>query len=54
MTTPCRRCKAQGFPKAGLVGNDTEFEAVVAGVMGLIEGPGLGHDLPLDVRGTAF
>jgi AraC family transcriptional regulator, regulatory protein of adaptative response / methylated-DNA-[protein]-cysteine methyltransferase len=42
------------FPKAKLVGADADFEATVARVVGLIEAPRLGHDLPLDVRGTAF
>jgi len=42
------------FPKARLVGADRDYEALVAGVVGLVEAPGLGLDLPLDVRGTAF
>jgi AraC family transcriptional regulator of adaptative response/methylated-DNA-[protein]-cysteine methyltransferase len=42
------------FPKAHLIGGDTEYEALVARVVGLVEAPGLGLDLPLDVRGTAF
>jgi AraC family transcriptional regulator of adaptative response/methylated-DNA-[protein]-cysteine methyltransferase len=42
------------FPNAALVGADRDFEAVVAKVVGLVEAPGLGADLPLDVRGTAF
>ena len=42
------------FPKAQLVGGDREYETLVAGVVGLVEAPGLGHALPLDVRGTAF
>lgn len=42
------------FPRADLVGGDAGFEALVAQVVGLIEHPGIGHDLPLDVRGTAF
>lgn len=42
------------FPKAELVGGDTEFEQLVAGVVGFVEMPKLGLDLPLDVRGTAF
>ncbi len=42
------------FPRAGLFGGDAEFERVVARVVGLVEAPGLGLDLPLDVRGTAF
>lgn len=42
------------FPRAELVGGDREFESVVAGIVGLVEAPTLGHDLPLDIRGTAF
>lgn len=42
------------FPKASLIGADAAFEATVAQVVGLVEAPRLGHDLPLDVRGTAF
>ncbi|WP_285428196.1 bifunctional DNA-binding transcriptional regulator/O6-methylguanine-DNA methyltransferase Ada [Pseudomonas sp. lyk4-R2A-8] len=42
------------FPKAELVGADSSFEQWVAQVVGFIEAPALGLDLPLDVRGTAF
>jgi len=42
------------FPKARLLGGDTGFEQLVAQVVGLVEAPRLGLDLPLDVRGTAF
>jgi AraC family transcriptional regulator of adaptative response/methylated-DNA-[protein]-cysteine methyltransferase len=42
------------FPKAQLVGGDAEFERLVARVVGSVENPSLGFDLPLDVRGTAF
>jgi AraC family transcriptional regulator of adaptative response/methylated-DNA-[protein]-cysteine methyltransferase len=42
------------FPRATLIGGDAEFEELVARVVGLVEAPGLGIDLPLDVRGTAF
>src|SRR3984957_781869 len=42
------------FPKAHLVGGDRDYEALVAQVVGLVETPGIGIDLPLDVRGTAF
>jgi AraC family transcriptional regulator, regulatory protein of adaptative response / methylated-DNA-[protein]-cysteine methyltransferase len=42
------------FPKAQLIGGDRDFEALVARVVGLVEAPGLGHELPLDIRGTAF
>ncbi len=42
------------FPKADLVGGDRAFEALVAKVVGFVERPSLGLNLPLDVRGTAF
>jgi AraC family transcriptional regulator of adaptative response/methylated-DNA-[protein]-cysteine methyltransferase len=42
------------FPKAELIGGDTDFERLVARVVGFVETPALGLDLPLDVRGTAF
>lgn len=42
------------FPRALLVGGDDGFEQWVAAVVGLVETPKLGLDLPLDVRGTAF
>ena len=42
------------FPKAELIGADAGFETLVAKVVGFVEQPGLGLDLPLDIRGTAF
>jgi AraC family transcriptional regulator of adaptative response/methylated-DNA-[protein]-cysteine methyltransferase len=42
------------FPRATLIGGDAEFERLVAQVVGFVEAPRLGLDLPLDVRGTAF
>jgi AraC family transcriptional regulator of adaptative response/methylated-DNA-[protein]-cysteine methyltransferase len=42
------------FPRARLIGGDTDFEKLVARVVGFVEAPGLGIDLPLDIRGTAF
>jgi AraC family transcriptional regulator of adaptative response/methylated-DNA-[protein]-cysteine methyltransferase len=42
------------FPNARLIGGDEEFEAFVARVVGFVEAPGVGLNLPLDVRGTAF
>ena len=42
------------FPRAELIGGDAGFERLIAQVVGLIEQPNLGIDLPLDVRGTAF
>ena len=42
------------FPKARLIGGDAGFERRVAQVIGFIEAPRTGLDLPLDVQGTAF
>ena len=42
------------FPDADLIGNDPAFESTVARVLGVVEQPRLGLDLPLDLRGTAF
>lgn len=42
------------FPRAELVGGDTDFERLVAQVVGFVEAPRLGLELPLDIRGTAF
>ncbi len=42
------------FPKARLIGGDEDFERLVAKVVGFVEEPKKGLDLPLDVRGTAF
>jgi len=42
------------FPSARLTGGDAPFERWVAKVVGFVEAPRLGLDLPLDVRGTAF
>jgi AraC family transcriptional regulator of adaptative response/methylated-DNA-[protein]-cysteine methyltransferase len=48
------RSLQERFPRAELIGGDAEFEELVAKVVGFIEAPGLGLELPLDVRGTAF
>jgi AraC family transcriptional regulator of adaptative response/methylated-DNA-[protein]-cysteine methyltransferase len=42
------------FSEARLIGGDNEYEALVARVVGFVEAPEIGLDLPLDVRGTAF
>lgn len=42
------------FPRAELIGGDAQFEQLVARVVGFVEAPTLGLDLPLDLRGTAF
>ena len=42
------------FPHAELRGDDPAFARTVALVVGFVEAPGIGLDLPLDIRGTAF
>ena len=42
------------FPNATLIGGDKDFDSLVAKVVGFVEEPKTGLDLPLDVRGTAF
>ncbi|MGO9675570.1 MAG: bifunctional DNA-binding transcriptional regulator/O6-methylguanine-DNA methyltransferase Ada [Methylocella sp.] len=42
------------FRNARLIGADREFDALIAKVIGFVEAPKLGLELPLDVRGTAF
>jgi AraC family transcriptional regulator of adaptative response/methylated-DNA-[protein]-cysteine methyltransferase len=42
------------FPKAHFIGADRDYENLVARVVGFVEKPGMGLNLPLDVRGTAF
>jgi AraC family transcriptional regulator of adaptative response/methylated-DNA-[protein]-cysteine methyltransferase len=42
------------FPRAELLGGDGGFDATVARVVALVEEPGRGLELPLDIRGTAF
>jgi AraC family transcriptional regulator of adaptative response/methylated-DNA-[protein]-cysteine methyltransferase len=42
------------FPAARLLGGDAAFEQLVAQVVGFVQAPALGLQLPLDVRGTAF
>jgi AraC family transcriptional regulator of adaptative response/methylated-DNA-[protein]-cysteine methyltransferase len=42
------------FPSARLSAGDAEFRRWVARVVGFVEAPRLGLDLPLDLRGTAF
>jgi AraC family transcriptional regulator of adaptative response/methylated-DNA-[protein]-cysteine methyltransferase len=42
------------FPRARLVGGDASFEKTISRVIGFVEAPAAGLDLPLDVRGTAF
>jgi AraC family transcriptional regulator of adaptative response/methylated-DNA-[protein]-cysteine methyltransferase len=42
------------FPRASLIGGNADFERLVANVVGFIDAPRIGLNLPLDVRGTAF
>jgi AraC family transcriptional regulator of adaptative response/methylated-DNA-[protein]-cysteine methyltransferase len=42
------------FPKAELIAGDAAFEALVATVVGFVDAPATGLDLPLDICGTAF
>jgi AraC family transcriptional regulator of adaptative response/methylated-DNA-[protein]-cysteine methyltransferase len=42
------------FPNAQIIGDDPDFEQLVATVVGFVESPSRGLDLPLDIRGTAF
>jgi AraC family transcriptional regulator of adaptative response/methylated-DNA-[protein]-cysteine methyltransferase len=42
------------FPRANLIGADARFEKLVAQIVGFVEAPAVGLELPLDVRGTAF
>lgn len=42
------------FPAANLIGADPAFEALIARVVGFVDSPTKGADLPLDIRGTAF
>ncbi len=51
---PLARELQDRFPSAALIGGDAGFERLVATVVGFVEAPRLGLDLPLDVRGTAF
>jgi len=42
------------FSRASLIGGDADFEGLVAKVIGFVEAPNQGLNLPLDLRGTAF
>jgi AraC family transcriptional regulator of adaptative response/methylated-DNA-[protein]-cysteine methyltransferase len=42
------------FPRANVIAGDREFEQLVSRVVGFVEKPDRGLDLPLDLRGTAF
>ena len=51
---PLVRALQDQFPNANLIGNEPGYEELVAKVVGFIESHGVGLDLPLDIRGTAF
>lgn len=42
------------FPQANLIGGEPGYEDLVAKVVGFVEEPRIGLDLPLDIRGTTF
>jgi AraC family transcriptional regulator, regulatory protein of adaptative response / methylated-DNA-[protein]-cysteine methyltransferase len=42
------------FPAAGLIESGPDLHPILTKVLGLIEAPASGHDLPLDLRGTPF
>jgi AraC family transcriptional regulator of adaptative response/methylated-DNA-[protein]-cysteine methyltransferase len=42
------------FPEAQSIGSDPGFDRVLAAVVGFVEAPTRGLDLPLDPRGTVF
>jgi len=42
------------FPTAAYAEGDAEFDRLAASVVGFVEAPWVGLDLPLDIRGTAF
>lgn len=42
------------LPNATLIGGDSEYEQIIAQVVGLIDTPGQDFNLPLDIRGTTF
>jgi len=42
------------FPNAHFIGANRDYENLVAQVVGFVEAPRIGLNLPLDVRGTAF
>lgn len=42
------------FPKAELIGNDPDYETLIAQVIRFVDDPRFGFKLPLDIQGTAF
>lgn len=51
---PLVRALQDRFPRANLIGDDADFAARIARIIGFVEAPGIGLSLPLDMRGTAF
>lgn len=42
------------FPKAEFIENDPDFSETVSRALSMLDSPGKGSDLPLDIQGTAF
>lgn len=42
------------FPQADLIGNDPDYEMLIAHVIQFVDDPKYGFNLPLDIQGTAF
>jgi AraC family transcriptional regulator, regulatory protein of adaptative response / methylated-DNA-[protein]-cysteine methyltransferase len=42
------------FPKANLIGDESDYQELIAKIVALIEKPCVGLGLPLDIRGTVF
>ncbi len=42
------------FPRASLVGGDSDYERLISRVVRFVEQPGTALSLPLDIQGTAF
>lgn len=51
---PLREDLQDRFPKARLIAGEADLDPVVATIVGFIEDPARGLDLPLDIRGTDF
>ncbi|NMP25993.1 bifunctional DNA-binding transcriptional regulator/O6-methylguanine-DNA methyltransferase Ada [Rahnella sp. SAP-1] len=47
-------CLQDTFPHAQLLANNADFEQRIAIIVGWVDDPESGLDLPLDIRGTAF
>ena len=49
-----RRELQSQFPRAKLIAGDVAFQDLASKVIGFVDDPAKGLDLPLDIRGTAF